>query len=108
MDTSTLTILCGIVTCIIGICTFVVGMKGRASNDGMLIQKINQALSGIEELKQDFKFQANMERGLELKVQTHTEQIKGLYKTVEGLTETNRLLSAMADALLKQDRREDD
>ena len=108
MDAATLATLCGIITCVIGICTFAVGMKGRATNDGTLIQKINQALAGIDELKQDFKTQANMERGLELKVQSHDEQIKELYRAMKGLTETNRLLGVMADTLLKQDRRDED
>lgn len=108
MDTATLTIVCGILTCVIGICTFVVGMKGRATNDGTLIQKINQALAGIDELKQDFKAQANMERSLELRVQAHDEQIKSLFKSQEELTETNKILTTIADSIAQMNRRDID
>ena len=111
MEKETLTLLCCIVACILGICTFVVGMKGRAANDGTndgtLIQKINQALAGIDELKQDFKAQANTERKLELRVQTHDEQIKALFKAQEGLTETNKILALIAENIAQVNRRDD-
>ena len=105
MDTATMTLIGGVITCIIGVATFVVGMKNRAANDGMLIQKINQALAGIDELKQDFKAQANMERSLELRVQTHDEQIKSLFKSQEELTETNKILTTIADSIAQMNRR---
>lgn len=100
-----MTLIGGVITCIIGVATFVVGMKNRAANDGMLIQKINQALAGIDELKQDFKAQANMERSLELRVQTHDEQIKSLFKSQEELTETNKILTTIADSIAQMNRR---
>lgn len=105
MDIATLTLVGGIITCIIGVATFVVGMKNRAANDGMLIQKINQALAGIDELKQDFKAQANMERSLELRVQAHDEQIKSLFKSQEELTETNKILTTIANSITQMNRR---
>ena len=100
--------LCGFITCGIGICTFLIGMKGRASNDGMLIQKINQALAGIDELKHDFKAQTSLERSLELRVQTHDEQIKSLFKSQEELTETNKILTTIADSIVQMNRRNTD
>ena len=108
MDTATLTLVGGIITCIIGVATFVVGMKNRAANDGMLIQKINQALAGIDELKQDFKARASMERSLELRVQAHDEQIKSLFKSQEELTETNKILTTIADSIAQMNRRNAD
>lgn len=105
MDIATLTMVGGIITCIIGVATFIVGMKNRAANDGMLIQKINQALAGIDELKQDFKDQANMEKRLELRVQAHDEQIKSLFKSQEELTKTNKILTTIADSIAQMNRR---
>lgn len=108
MDAATLTLVGGIITCFIGVATFIVGMKGRAADDGMLIQKINQALAGIDELKQDFKARASMERSLELRVQAHDEQIKALFKSQEELTETNKILTTIADSIEHMNRRNTD
>lgn len=108
MDITTLTLLCGIITCGIGICTFVIGMKGRASDNGVMMQKINQAIEGIEELKQDFKLQASLERNLELQVKAHEEQIQQLVKSKESLAETNRILDKIADSLSQINRRNAD
>lgn len=108
MDVSTLTMIGGIITCLIGVATFIAGMRGRAANDGMLIQKINQALAGIDELKQDFRAQASMERSLELRVQAHDEQIKSLFKSQEELTETNKILTTIAESIALMNRRNPD
>ena len=108
LDKETLTVLCGIIACIIGICTFVIGMKNRATNDGALIQKINQALDGINELKNDFKNQSSVEKNLELRVQTHDEQIKTLFKNLEALDVTNKVLTTIADSIVQMNRRNTD
>lgn len=71
---------CSIVACLIGVLTFVVGMTGRAKNDGVLVQKINQAIEGIEELKTDVKGLRASEQSLALLVNSHEEQIKTLFR----------------------------
>ena len=48
MDLSTITFLGGIISCVIGIATFITGMNSRAQKEGVLEQKINQAIEGIE------------------------------------------------------------
>lgn len=72
--------VCSIVACLIGIFTFITGMIGRAKNDGVVVQKINQAIDGIEELKSDVKGLSSSQQSLALLVNSHEEQIKTLFK----------------------------
>lgn len=51
MDTSTIVFVCGVISCILGVATFVVGMITRARNDGKLEAKLGFCLQGIEEIK---------------------------------------------------------
>lgn len=87
---------CSIVACIVGVLTFIVGMIGRAKNDGILVQKINQALQGIEELKTELKNRSLAEQSMALTLRSHEEQIKTLFRTT-GTSEviTQALLTIM-------------
>lgn len=76
----TVLFVCSIIACVIGVLTFVVGMNTRAKNDGILVQKINQAIEGIEELKTDVKSVSNNQQSLALMVRSHEEQIKTLFR----------------------------
>lgn len=73
-----------IIACVISISTFIASMKTRASNDGIMVQKLEQALKGIEELKTDVKSMSQTERGLELQVQSHEEQIKNIFAMMKN------------------------
>lgn len=52
---SIITCVVGIVGCLIGVATFVSAQITKAKQDGMLIAKIDQCVSGIEEIKNDMK-----------------------------------------------------
>ena len=61
MDGPTITLIIGIVGCVIGVSTFVSSLQNKAQNTGVLEQKIEQALQGIDEIKKQFpKEYANM------------------------------------------------
>ena len=49
------TVLVGIISCIIGVSTFVSGMVARGKSDGQALEKINQCIKGIDEIKKDLK-----------------------------------------------------
>lgn len=80
MSGSEVSLLFAGITCIIGVMTFVIGIATRAKNDGVLVQKINQAIDGIEDLKSDIKSITSSQQELALLVQSHGEQIKTLYR----------------------------
>lgn len=55
MDTSSIIFVCGIISCVIGVASFVTGMVSRARNDGKLEAKLGFCLQGIEEIKQSIQ-----------------------------------------------------
>ena len=91
--------VCSLVACLIGVLTFVVGMTTRAKNDGILVQKINQAIEGIEELKADVKEIASSEQSLALMVQSHEEQIKTLFRMNDTSNANTQALIAIIETL---------
>lgn len=90
---------CSIVACLIGILTFVVGMNGRAKNDGIVVQKINQAIEGIEELKSDVKSLTTSQQSLALLVNSHEEQIKTLFNMMHASDANTQALIAIMETL---------
>ena len=55
----TITFVIGVIMCVLGVCSFVIGMTGRAKSDGVLSNKVDSALQGIEEIKQTLAEQRN-------------------------------------------------
>lgn len=92
---------CSIVVCLIGVLTFITGMTGRAKKDGVLEQKINQALAGIQDIKDDLRGVSNNQQSLALLVQSHEEQIKTLFRMTESANTTNKALITMTEVLRK-------
>ena len=62
---------CSVILCVIGVATFVVGMNARSKNDGMMMQKLDQAVDGIEALKTDMKEVKDNQHKSDLKLQSH-------------------------------------
>ena len=85
MDLSTITFLGGILSCAIGIATFITGMNSRAQKEGVLEQKINQAIEGIEEIKAEMKSTSTNQNALALLVQSHEEQIKTIFRQLTSI-----------------------
>lgn len=91
--------ICSIVACLVGVLTFVVGMNGRAKNDGVVVQKINQAIEGIEELKSDVKNLSSSQQSLALLVNSHEEQIKTLFNMVHSSEANTQALITITETL---------
>ena len=51
MDGATITFLIGVISCIIGILTFISGRISKAEQDGRLSEKLDTCAKGIEEIK---------------------------------------------------------
>lgn len=90
---------CSVVACIIGVFTFVVGMNGRAKNDGVVVQKINQAIEGIEEMKSDVKGLSSSQQSLALLVNSHEEQIKTLFRMADTSDVNTQALITIMETL---------
>lgn len=85
MDGATLTLLAGLISCLIGISTFIVGMNSRAQKTGILEQKINQAVTGIEEIKTELRTLSQAQNSLALQTTSQEERIGTLYAQVASL-----------------------
>ena len=90
---------CSIVLCVIGVATFVVGMNTRSKNDGAMMQKLDQAVDGIEELKTDMKEVKDNQHKSDLKIQSHEDQLKTLFKMVSNTEQTNQALISIMNIL---------
>lgn len=95
----TVLFICSLVACIIGILTFIVGMQSRSKNEGVLTQKLEQAIEGIEEIKKDLKSMASVQQQQALDIKSHEEKIKTLYYNADHQDQTNLALTKIADAL---------
>lgn len=91
--------VCSVILCIIGIATFVVGMNSRSKSDGIMMQKLDQAVDGIEDLKVDMKEVKDNQHRSDLKIQSHEDQIKTLFKLVNNNENTNRALTTIMNML---------
>lgn len=85
MDGPTITLIIGVVGCVIGVSTFVSSLLNKAQTNGVLEQKIEQALQGIDEIKMQVKDSSTNQTTMSLTVRSHDEQIKNLYKAIDDL-----------------------
>ena len=90
---------CSIILCVIGVATFVVGMNARSKNDGMMMQKLDQAVDGIEDLKTDMKEVKENQHKSDLKLQSHEDQIKTLFKMVSNNDHIDQALLTIMNVL---------
>ena len=94
-----------IITCIIGIGTFAMAMVSKAKNDGIVLQKVDQACTGIEELKKGFKEMNASQTSLSLLVNSHEEQIKTLYRLVDTNDAQTQALVTIMNTLKSMNER---
>lgn len=87
LSTDTILFICSIILCIVGVLTFARSITNKAESEGILVQKIDQAITGIEELKGEVKDISSNHQSLALMVNSHEQQIKTLFNLVH--TETN-------------------
>ena len=81
----TITFVIGDIMCVLGVCSFVIGMTGRAKSDGVLSNKVDSALQGIEEIKQTLAEQRNWREDIGILVEGHSQKIETLFKRVSTL-----------------------
>lgn len=94
-----ISIVCSVVLCLIGVMTFSISMLSRSKGDGILVQKLNQALTGIEELKDTVKEVTSTQHGIELRVQSHDDQIRTLFRLIDSNNNIERSLVAILSVL---------
>lgn len=81
----TVTFICGIIMCCIGVATFISALLTRARKDGQLEYKVDAALKGIDEIKATLSHTQSWQESIGLKVQSHEEQIVTLFNNYNSL-----------------------
>ena len=74
----------GVVSCVVGVSTFVSAQITKAKQDGMLIAKIDQCVNGIESIKSDMK---EKNREFDTVIDEHTRKIVRLETQVRNIYE---------------------
>lgn len=81
--TETVTFITGILMCVIGIASFVVGMTSRAKSDGILTNKVDTALKGIEEIKRSISEQKTWREATGIQLEGQRQQLTTLFRWKE-------------------------
>lgn len=84
-SSQTITFICGVILCVIGVATFVTGLVSRAKEDGALSNKVDTALKGIDEIKQTLSEQRNWRETIGIELENHEQKIDTLFKKVESI-----------------------
>lgn len=82
---NSITFLIAVITCLIGVLTFISGMMQRSKNDGVLSNKVDTALKGIDEIKATLNEQRDSAEDLRIIVAGHEEKITTLFRRVGDL-----------------------
>lgn len=72
----------GIITCIVGVATFISAQLSKANQDGRLLERVEYACRGIDEIKKDVK-EKNKE--IDRILDDHTERIAKLESEIDML-----------------------
>jgi len=83
--TETITFVIGVVMCILGICTFVVGMLSRAKQDGALNAKVDNAIQGIAEIQATLKDQRNWREDIGVRIGEITKELEFMNHEIKEL-----------------------
>lgn len=87
MDTGTITLIIGIISCVIGVSSFVTGRMARAERNGALEAKVTQALDGIVAINSKLEAFSENQESVKLLISTHDEKIRTLFNQTRELKE---------------------
>lgn len=85
MDPAAITLLAGVITCVIGICSFVMGRMDNARKSGSMETKIEQALEGINRIDRKLEETSKTQNATISVIKAHEEQIKTLFSRFDEL-----------------------
>ncbi len=82
-----ITLVIGIISCVIGVSTFVSGMVTRGKSEGQTVEKINQCIKGIDEIKADLKENTLNYNNLHGVIIEHESRLKSMEEDVKSIFE---------------------
>lgn len=81
----TLTFTAGIIMCVIGVSTFVLGLTSRARSEGVLTNKVDTALKGIAEIQETLKEQRDWREDIALKFSKLEQEVNRLKEDIDEI-----------------------
>lgn len=81
----TISFAISLIMCAIGIMTFISGIMQRSKNDGILSNKVDTALKGIDEIKKTLSEQRDWREEISIITERQQQQINTLFRRVEVL-----------------------
>ena len=108
MNYATITLILGVIGCVVGVSTFVSGRMAKAEHNGAIEAKINQAIDGISSINRKLEALSNGQHSIDLMVRSHDEQIKTLFRqdselrtTILEMDRTNEVLTELLHTMQK-------
>ena len=77
-----ITLTISIIMCGIGISTFISSLLNRARNDGSLTAKLEEAVQGIEDIKNELKDFTDWKDRINQIIVEHSEKIETLFRNI--------------------------
>lgn len=77
-----ITLTISIIMCGIGISTFISSLLNRARNDGSLTAKLEEAVKGIEDIKNELKDFTDWKDRINQIIVEHSEKIETLFRNI--------------------------
>lgn len=77
-----ITLTISIIMCGIGISTFISSLLNRARNDGSLTAKLEEAVKGIEDIKNELKDFTDWKDHINQVIVEHSEKIETLFRNI--------------------------
>lgn len=85
MDGATVTLIIAVITCIIGILTFISGRMSKAERDGRLAEKLDTCVNGISEIKAKLTAQDARQNQQNVALENHEQRIVSVEKRLLSL-----------------------
>ena len=85
MNAATITFLIGVISCVIGILTFVSGRISKAEQNGRLSEKLDSCVKGIEEIKTKLDNQEAIQNAQNVKINSHDIMIANHEEKIEKI-----------------------
>lgn len=90
LNGATITFLIGVISCIIGVLTFISGRISKAEQNGRFAEKLDTCAKGIAEIKSKLDSQESTQNRQDILLTEHAQQISHLETRIKNLEERER------------------
>jgi len=85
-----MTLIIGVITCIVGVLTFISARITKAEQNGRFAEKLDNCVKGIEEIKTTLSIQSVAQNQQDITLGEHEQRIKSLEARVANLERSEK------------------